>query len=223
MLKQTDSRQADPRPLVDLGRQILLTKPEYQCYRVVQQVRRKQLIDDLAFARSLPLTDRLVWAKQGFRLFLQVLVFVVLVPFLVLWNLLSYVVKLLRFPVLWCATYLVPRGLVPPGEKNIVGMHNAFGRYLNVNLANYTECVEQWVKLLYGEEQAQQYSFNDTLWCQLEGVSGVTPQTSINDIVIRRYLAAARETLSKKLGYYSALKREEPDREKVVKAINHRS
>ncbi len=201
------------RPHKKVGaKNVLLTEPEYQCYQQVKKIQRRQLIQDLIAPEHLAWIQRLSWARSGLGLVLQLIIFIPLLPFIIVWGLLGYLFSVVKFPFLWISTFRTPSNLSAPGEKNLVGMHNALGRYLSVSVDNYIDCVDCWIRYLYGSEKAVKQNFRQTLSPILIDTLNITLETKMDDAVVRRYLAQAREQLSKKLGHYSDHKSADSER-----------
>ncbi len=183
---------------------VMLTQAEYTCLLTLMKARRQQLLQTLLLPPALlSFVRRLHWSGHSLRFFMQLLVLLVFLPLILLWGVGLYLWRWLSFPFHWLANLRVPPDIVSPGEKNISGIHHAFGRLFDLSIERYAGCVDEWVNTLYSDT-TQKDMYSTLLCAKLKGIDSVSPQLSINDPLVRRYLSSARDELSKKLGHYSA-------------------
>ena len=189
-------------------RQVLLTSAELQCFKVARSYQRKVLVRRLLKSDYRAVTagfGRLGWSKNPVILAIQWVILIIAAPFLLAWLLLRLVVSLLLFPFRYVYTYFTPTDLAAPGEKTLVGIYNAFNRYMNLDAASYIACLNDWIRILYGEEVFRKYNVNGYLSAELERLGiderkAREPQQFTPHL--RSILSVSREKLSKTLGHY---------------------
>ena len=194
-----------PNKLTALGRQgLLLTEAESRCFYIARDYQRRSLLRSLApveLRRWRAGFNKLGWSKNPLVLAIQWLVLLIaLVPMLV-WLAVKSCVRILLFPIRYLRTYTVPKDLRAPGEKTLVGIHNAFSRHLNLSAADYVACINDWIRILYGQETVmghdlERFVDDEREKYQDRGVAATT----------RSLLAISREKLSKQLGHYGQSK-----------------
>lgn len=107
------------------------------------------------------------------------------------------------FPYRIIATYFISLSLIPPGERNIQGMHRATQRYLDLSVKLYVLLINQWVIELYGKDAKRAHTMQYYLDKELIEQKEVTRGALINiDPCVRSHIGSAREKLSRTLGYY---------------------
>jgi hypothetical protein len=189
-------------------RQVLLTSAELQCFKTVRVYQRKVLVKQLLRSDIEVVKQgfvRLGWSTNPVILAVQWLILFLAAPLLLLWLLVRFAFGLLLFPFRFLQTYLVPKDLTAPGEKTLVGIYNSFNRYMNLDAASYVACLNDWVRILYGEEVLRQYNLNDYLQKEMQRL-GINDRTASNSNQytpeLRSLLGASREKLSRQLGHY---------------------
>lgn len=190
-------------------RHILLTSEELQCFEVVRYYQRKVLVSKLiksdfeAIKRSI---SHVGWSGTPLVLVAQWVVLILIMPFLLLWLLIRFLVASVLFPFRYFQTYLIPKDLAAPGEKSLAGVHNAFSRYMNLDVASYVDCANEWVRILYGDEALKNFNLNDLLTEEIQrlgiGDAAKNEQKKLFTPEVRTLLAASREKLSRELGHY---------------------
>ena len=186
------------------SQQILLTEAETRCFYIARDYQRKSLRRAL-----LPLDlqqwragfNRLGWSKTPLVLTAQCLILLLaFVPMLV-WLLGKSVVSLIAFPFRYAQTFFVPKDLNAPGEKTLVGIHNAFNRHLNLSASDYVACINDWIKVLYGEEASRRLNFDQAIKVE---INKKINQHANSDLAAttRSMVAVMREKVSKELGHY---------------------
>lgn len=198
-----------------IGRQgVLLTNRESQCYDVAQRQRRLALKRRIVGLHRIfwpAIMDNVGWSAQWWRLGLQALLLLALWPLLTFWGLISYLARLIQFPYHYWQTMRVPAALKAPGEKTLIGIHNAFGSVLEMDEADYIECLDRWVECLFGPEIAKEKRLSLYL-AKLSGErKDIDYRTGAVAKGLRSNLSVAREYLSKDLGHYLVANRGEVD------------
>jgi hypothetical protein len=181
-----------------------MTKEEAQCFKRLQYWKRKQAWRQLlvAFKPQLP------WSGLYLNTHLLgksvlILLTVLLSPLLVLIWMLQVLRALLVFPVNLIEGFMPPRGLRGPGERTLRGMHYQFASHSNLAPDLYINCVNDWVKILYGPEQLPKYALSSYLHTWEIGHSQWSKR-SANDIETTQFqISRAREDLSRDLGNYT--------------------
>ncbi|GAA5317240.1 MAG: hypothetical protein AseanaTS_24440 [Candidatus Pelagadaptatus aseana] len=132
---------------------------------------------------------------------LQGLIFLLLWPGIILWGLAEYLLLLLKSPGMLLSTYRAPEGVRSPGEKSLVGMHNAFQDILEMPNSVYIRCVDSWLPVLFGSVQP-----GKTLreYVAIERLKQQKVYDSQFELAgqLRCEIAVARENLSRDLGHY---------------------
>lgn len=182
------------------GKSPLMTKAEEQCFKAARKLQRRDVLDRLrnALLPTLPLLREAMQHSASTRFVYFSLMLVGLPLILVFW-LVRLAFTLILFPYRYFSTYFLPPGFKPPGERNIQGMHSAWSRYLNLSTRRYVKCINVWAKILYGKERAKEYALEKYFDTTLLEQSDVGGQAAYH---LRSSLRAAREQVSKKLGYY---------------------
>ena len=185
---------------------VLLSRSEFACFHIARRYQRHTLrrqvlaLDHLLWPRAL---DRLRWSSSPLRRCGQGLVLAVSLPFIVIGQLLGRLLGLLLFPFRYARTFAIPRGLAAPGEKTLVGIHNAFARFFDLPPEAYINCVDEWIRALYGCERSLREYLSATVVAEgvAESAAEGTAETDLSPSM-RSYIAVARERLSKELGNY---------------------
>ncbi len=108
---------------------------------------------------------------------------------------------ILGFPHSYFRAFLRPGSLKGPGERNLQGIHNAFSRHLHLSAENYIGCFNDWVTILYGAQAAKENRLESYVRFNRMHQS-VFGSNDVPDSRMRNALSMARETVSRKLGYY---------------------
>jgi hypothetical protein len=149
--------------------------------------------------------NRLGWSKNSLILAVQWSVLIATGPFLFAWLLIRFFIGMCAFPFRYFGTYLVPKDLVAPGEKTLAGIYNAFNRYMNLDAISYIACMNDWIKILYGDKMFEQHNLGGYLRYEMTRL-GLTPEDKSGEKPftpqLRNLLAVSREKLSKQLGHY---------------------
>ncbi len=189
-----------------IGKQgVLLTDQEFQCYRYAKQLRRRALWRGVrAIQRILwpELLDNVEWSRVFWRKFLQLFILTLMWPIIALWGLAVYLVTLVKFPFKLFQTWLVPSTLRAPGEKTLVGIHNAFNSVLDLEQSDYIECINGWVSILFGASVALDKNLSIYLLQVSSERKDIDHRTGAVAEGLRSNLSVAREYLSRDLGHY---------------------
>lgn len=184
----------------------LLTESEAECFQLGRGVQRRALINktfSLGGFKQLGLFKELSWSTSSWRFLAQLLIYIVSLPLLLLWHSLKVIYGVGLFPFRYIATFVPPRDLSSPGEKNIQGLHHHFSGYLQLSGSDYIECVNKWVIALYGTEKAKYHNFARYLHDERRRLQ----EQGINDpaflsVTVRNQTSVARSRLSRELGNY---------------------
>ena len=184
----------------------LLSEAEAACFDIARKYQRRAILSGLIdFKRLFWPTNvaRLTWSAGGFRFLVQCAILVVYLPLNTLFQLLRTLHNFVMLPFRYGATLFTPSGLHAPGEKNLVGLYNAFFPYLELHPEDAVACLDDWVPILYGSAKARQYKLaryaEDERLKQLRAAE----QSGVMAASFRSFRAIARERLSKDLGHYS--------------------
>lgn len=190
------------------SRHILLTSVELQCFKVARSYQRKVLVRRLLQSDYKAVRagfGRLGWSKNPVILGIQWVILIFSAPFLLVWLLLRFAASLLSFPFSYLHTFLTPKDLAAPGEKTLVGIYNAFNRYMNLDAVSYIACLNDWIRILYGDDVLKKYNLNAYLSAELQRL-GISEQHAREPHLftphLRSILGVSREKLSKTLGHY---------------------
>lgn len=193
-----------PAGLRQIGRtKTLLTESESQCFSIARDYQRKHLIRSLVpeeFKHWTAGFKNLGWSKNPLVLAIQASILLLAIPPISVWLVFKCTLRLLAFPVRYVKTYITPKDLAAPGEKTLVGMHNAFSRHLCLGAVDSIACLNDWVKILYGERACQQYQTK--VWLNPEISKLEHPVGNDLSPALRSVVAVSREKLSKQLGHY---------------------
>ena len=177
-----------------------MTAAEAQCFRAARARQRRMLWRSLArsFVPRSPLTVR------GLSVATRVLLTAVLLPGIVVWWLLFAFAHLLWIPLRVVATYIRPRALRSPGERNLQGMHYSYSRFFDLPPDEYLKCVDDWTQLLYGAQKLPEYSIKNYLdYEHLFREEILSSRDKGVTEYLHQQIKSAREDLSRDLGYYS--------------------
>ena len=130
--------------------------------------------------------------------------FIVLWPIIILWGVAEYLLYLLKSPALLMSTYRVPDGIRSPGEKSLVGIHNAFLEVLDMPEPLYIRCVDEWVIVLFANKN--KYGLSLSEYVNKERDRQTKASHDLDQFVgpFRNIISVARESLSRDLGHYFA-------------------
>lgn len=184
----------------------LLSEAEAACFSVARRYQRRQLAARLVDIKRLfwpSNMKRLSWSNDGVRFLMQLGVLVVYLPVNFLVELVRLLHALLMFPFRYIGTFFTPSGLHAPGEKNLVGLHNAFFPFIELHADQAQQCIEEWVPILYGPAKAQKYKLASYIEDERQKQHKAARQSGVMAASFRSFRAIARERLSKDLGYYS--------------------
>lgn len=190
------------------SQQVLLTEAESRCFYIARDYQRKFLLRSLVPEELQQWRmgyNKLGWSKNPFVLAAQWMVLVLAVVPMCVWLVLKCCSRLLVFPIRYLRTFTVPKNLKAPGEKTLVGIHNAFSGHLNLGAGDYIACINDWIKVLYGEEISAHYNLENIMNVELgrhRQFSGHALSTAMRPLV-----AVSREKLSKQLGHYGRVER----------------
>jgi len=186
------------------SQQTLLTEAESRCFYVARDYQRRSLLRSL-----LPLElsqwrvgfEKLGWSNNPFILTIQWLVLVLALVPMSLWLLVKCCWRWGVFPFRYLGTFFPPKDLRAPGEKTLVGIHNAFARHVDLSVSDYIACINDWIRILYGEEKSVRYNLSNAIKLELDKKQQIGHRTEMAD-VMRSLVAITREKLSKELGHY---------------------
>jgi hypothetical protein len=189
-------------------RGLLFTQSELVCWQIYRLYQRRQLRSDLMawgdvfWPRFL---RHLSWPEAYALKLIQLLIILAVWPMLLIGALLQMLAKWLWFPARFLATFFTPKTLHAPGEKSLLGLHNAFvsASVSSVSLSDalYIDCIDEWVEQLYGPEVAAKRSLSVYLRQLEDERRGLTLEVNL-EASLRDELAVARERLSRDLGHY---------------------
>ena len=184
----------------------LLSEAEAACFDIARKYQRKAILAGVIDLERLfwpANVARLTWSEGSFRFLVQCAILVVYLPLNTFFQLLKSLHSLVMLPFRLAATLFTPSGLHAPGEKNLVGLYNAFFPYLELKPEDAVACLDDWVPVLYGGAKAQQYKLaryaDDERLKQLRAAE----QSGVMAASFRSFRAIARERLSKDLGHYT--------------------
>lgn len=181
-----------------------LTHDELTCVMLAARMQRK------AWWRryKLLLVPRIPW-HAGFNtapFYIKALLYFAMFLLSPIWLtgwFIQLVLNTVLLPYRMLATLFILRTIIPPGERNIQGMHRATQPYLDISVNQYIVLVNQWVEALYGPNTKHVHTLQHYLDKNLinpDNTQHVTYQAL--DPFLRNHLGNAREKLSRSLGYY---------------------
>lgn len=189
-----------------IGKQgVLLTDQEFQCYRLAKRLRQRALWRTIFSVYRIvwpELLDSVEWSSVLWRKLMQLIVLATVWPLIVLWGLAVYLIGLIKFPFKLLQTWLVPSTLRAPGEKTLMGIHNAFGPVLDLEQGDYIECIDGWVSILFGAGVALDKNLSIYLLQVSSERKDIDHRTGAVAEGLRSNLSVAREYLSRDLGHY---------------------
>ncbi len=189
-----------------IGKQgVLLTDQEFQCYRYAKQLRQRALWRTVYSVHRIfwpELLDAIEWSTVPWRRLTQFFVLTLVWPVIMLWGLGVYLVALIKFPFKLFQTWLVPNALRAPGEKTLIGIHNAFSPVLDLDQTDYIECINGWVAILFGDGIALDRNLSIYLLQVSSERKDIDHRTGAVAEGLRSNLSVAREYLSRDLGHY---------------------
>ncbi|MCV6614080.1 MAG: hypothetical protein OIF35_03815 [Cellvibrionaceae bacterium] len=184
----------------------LLTAAEARCYQLGRQLQRKALIQaafGLAALKQDLLPTSLNWSNSAWRFVLQLAIYLVCLPFMLVYQLGRRVYLWLLLPFRYLETFFTPADFEAPGEKNLEGIDRQFSRCFRLQGNDYIYCLNQWVKILYGTDKAKYHNFVRYIHCEQRSLveQGIDDPNFLA-VTQRKQLAAARARLSQNLGNY---------------------
>ncbi len=187
---------------------VLVTQEELSCWRIYRRYQRQQLFKD-AMALDLvlwPLFLRhLQWPLSLFTRCIQALLVVGVWPLLFIGALIRLLVNWLMFPARLIATLITPNQFQAPGEKSLLGLHNAFAclgiSSIVLSEPLYIACIDEWIGLLYGDQVAKDKSLGMYI-CRVERERAELDASEPLGASLRDEVTVARERLSRDLGHY---------------------
>jgi len=183
---------------------VLLTDAESRCFDIARNYQRKGLVRSLApreLWRWRNEFHKLGWSKNGLVLGIQGLILALALIPMSLWLIAKCCLRLILFPYRYLLTFIVPKDLKAPGEKTLVGLHNAFHSHLNLGATDYIACLNDWIKILYGEKTLDQHNLQQLMETELKKVHYQGQNDDLSGS-LRSVVAVSREKLSKELGHY---------------------
>lgn len=184
----------------------LLSEAEAECFSIAGKYQRRALIAGLIDFNRLfwPANiKRLSWSKDGARFLVQCLVLVIYIPLNALFYSLKALHNLLLFPFRFVGSFFKPSGLHSPGEKNLVGLYNAFFPFLALSPDDAVSCIDDWVPVLYGQLKSNKHKLAQYVADERLKQLKAAQQSGVMAASFRSFRAIARERLSKDLGHYS--------------------
>lgn len=181
----------------------VMTRKEAECFRALTRWQRcyygRQFLS--AFAPPLPLKVDFQSAS-----FLTTFIFVGLLiafsPFILCAWLIKSIYCTLQYPARLILSYIKPRDLRAPGERNLQGLHYQFARYIDLPPELYLQCLDEWVAILYGVEKIPSYSIKRYLDAEyLLHRQRIDHGHTTAELVLSQ-ISIAREELSRELGNY---------------------
>ncbi|SMF62813.1 hypothetical protein SAMN02745866_04039 [Alteromonadaceae bacterium Bs31] len=181
---------------------VAMSDNEMRCFEVAMRWQRRDLRQ--ALLRSLlpifPFVGLFHSGASVFK-FIYIVVMLLVLPLLVVFWLLRALMLMIVFPYSYIQAYFKPGKLKGPGERNLQGVHNAFSRYLHMSAESYIHCFNDWVAILYGEAIANENRIESYVRFNRMHQS-VFGNADVPDARMRNALSMARESISRKLGYY---------------------
>lgn len=190
------------------ARGLLFTESELVCWRIYRVFQRRQLITDVLDWGNVfwpRLLRRLQWPEAFWLKLVQLLLVIAVWPLLLVGALIQMLMRLIWFPARFLVTFLTPGSLQAPGEKSLLGIHNAFVSAsissISLSEALYVNCVDTWIAQLYGAETAKLKNLNAYIEQLEKERSGLNMEVNL-EASLRDEVVVARERLSRDLGHY---------------------
>ncbi len=187
---------------------VLVTQEELSCWRIYRRYQRQQLFKDVMALDLVawPLFLRqLQWPASPIMRGIQALLVVGVWPLLFVGAFIRLFASWLTFPARLIATLITPNKLQAPGEKSLMGLHNAFAclgiSSIVLSEPLYIACIDEWIGLLYGEQIAKDKSLGmyiHRVECERAELDASEPLGAS----LRDEVTVARERLSRDLGHY---------------------
>lgn len=189
---------------MDLGS--AMTEKEAECFRIARWRQRRQLLDELKrqLHPSYPLFEKASKATSFSRTYLLYMLAIFSWPiYFILWPA-SLAISVARFPFRLISSYQIPKDARGPGERNIRGIHNAFAPHMDLAPENYIACIDDWVRILYGDESAKSHKMSKYVDETLLHLSRFGSCRADDPLLqhLRSSVAVAREKISLDLGCY---------------------
>ncbi|WP_166998836.1 hypothetical protein [Pseudomaricurvus alkylphenolicus] len=198
--------QEEQKVIKSIGRHgLLLTAREYRCFQLAQEARRTARLRELRQWRRYfwPTAVNRFWYAGNTHIKVVLTALLILIsPLYVAIGLLFYLFTLICLPVRMLQTYRVPKTLKAPGEKTLIGLHNAFQPIMDMGDQLYVECMDNWVEELFGNKAAQKQNLSRYMKALAAKRQDIDPVTGQVMEGIRSNLSVAREYLSRDLGHY---------------------
>lgn len=203
----TMNLQGPPPELREIGLQrLLLTEAESECFEIARNYQRRRLVRSLAVPelnRWRTGFNKLGWSKNSVIFGVQCLILLLALGPMLVWLGIKLSFRLFAFPFRYIKTFIVPKSLSAPGEKTLVGLHNAFSNHLNLGASDYVCCLNDWIRVLYGEAKLNEKQLSTFVNDELKTIQqhAVDEDTDLMS-AHRLMVSASREKLSKALGHY---------------------
>lgn len=182
----------------------IMTPKEADCFRALTRWKRSHLRQRLKRVLQ-PRSRFFTYIKQARPLGKLIIgaFFLLILPLLLLIWAFNIARIFLMFPFQYLSTYIKPRGLRPPGERNIKGVHYQFALHIDLPPRLYVQCVDDWVRILYGPEKLPKYSLSSYLDSNNFLLRKVAYEEDIAMYnLLKSQISNAREDLSQDLGHY---------------------
>ncbi|GAB1259789.1 hypothetical protein [Aurantivibrio plasticivorans] len=111
---------------------------------------------------------------------------------------------LVAFPFRYFSTFVIPGDLAAPGEKSLVGIHNAFAKYNTLGVDDYVDCMNEWITVLFGKDALEKHNLSGYLEAEVSRLRIERKHQADSEFAptVRSLLANRRERLSRALGHY---------------------
>lgn len=213
VIVKTNESKTSPAPgLKKVGSgNTLLTDAEYRCFFVARTFQRKHLVRTLIpreIKRWRKGLRTLGWSRNPFIFIVQFLVICFAAIPMSLWVILKGIGLLLVFPFRYIGSFITPKSLQAPGEKTLVGIHNAFSKYIQLGTIDTIACLKEWIEILYGDRASQHHEVKT--WMEQETIKLKQQNSDELTPAMRSLVAVSREKLSKQLGHYGKTSKSTP-------------
>lgn len=181
-----------------------MTRKEAECFRALRRWQRAYLRKKLKYALIPRLPFKKRYERNGVIGKCSLFIFsIFLFPIFFLFWLARVIRASVIFPFLTLSTYFKPSDLRAPGERNLKGVHYQFARHIDLPPDLYVQCVDDWVRALYGYEKLPKYSLSNYLDAEYlkRRQLAYDDDASLRSLIASQ-ISNAREDLSRDLGHY---------------------
>ncbi len=181
-----------------------MTKEEAECFRAMRRWQRRALFRQ--YWRALlprPRWWRRFTTSPPVTQCVFSLLLIAASPLLLMLWVINALYQTLMLPGRYLSTWLTPRSLRAPGERNLKGLHYQFSTHISLPPSFYLQCCNEWIAILYGEDALHSHRLERYLDQTYIQQRQVAYDFDANEkAIFVAQISHARENVSRALGNY---------------------